>query len=233
MAVISNLRARRWRPLAAAAVLIMAGLGAGCTSTESLFGSSSNAASPPSSGAGDRLSSLVFGPPARSGEGGEPPKPDIDCPSVDIRQGASTLTMAPSVNNPEAAGIRYQASIARIARECALAGASMTLRVGVQGRVVLGPAGGPGQLDIPIRYAVVQEGVEPKTIESKVHRVAIRIEPGQSNVPFTHVAEDLSFVMPGPNALASYVIYVGFDPQAPRDDRRQKPQRQRQQQRPR
>jgi hypothetical protein len=56
--------------------------------------------------------------------------------------------------------------------------------------------------------------------------VPVRIEPGQTSVSFTHVAEDLSFAMPGPNALAAYVIYVGFDPQAPREDRRQKPQRQ-------
>lgn len=204
------------------AVLITAGLVAGCAGTESLFGSSNATGSP---SAGDRLSSLVFGPPARAGEGADPPKPEIDCPSVDIRQGASTLTVAPSVANPEATGIRYQASIARTARECALAGATVNLKVGVQGRVVLGPAGGPGQLDIPIRYAVVQEGIEAKTIETKLHRFQVRIEPGQTNVPFTHVAEDLSFPVPAGNALSAYVIYVGFDPQAPRDDRRQRQQR--------
>jgi hypothetical protein len=101
----------------------------------------------------------------------------------------------------------------------------MTIRVGVQGRVALGPLGGPGQVDIPIRYAVVQEGVEPKTVDTKLRRVAVAIAPGQANVAFTDVAEDISFPVPRPNALAAYVVYVGFDPQAPREERRQRQQR--------
>ena len=40
----------------------------------------------------------------------------------------------------------------------------MTMKVGVEGRVLLGPAGGPGQVDIPLRMAVVQEGPAPKTV---------------------------------------------------------------------
>ena len=33
-----------------------------------------------------------------------------------------------------------------------------------QGRIIIGPAGGPGKVDVPLRIAVVQEGVKPKTI---------------------------------------------------------------------
>jgi hypothetical protein len=212
------------RPLIFGAALLMAGLGAGCSSTSSLFGSSSESSAQASST--DRLSSLLFGPPAQPGEGGDGPKPDFDCPSVDIRQGASTLTVAPpAARDGTSAGIRYQASIGRTARECALSGGTMTLKVGVQGRVVLGPAGGPGQLDVPIRYAVVQEGVEAKTIETKLHRLSVKIEPGQTNVPFTHVAEDLTFAVPNQRALDSYVIYVGFDPNPPREERKPRQQR--------
>jgi hypothetical protein len=229
MTAISNLRTRGLlgRALPVGAVLVLAGLAAGCSSTSSLFGSSDSSANAQASDASttDRLSALVFGPPARPGEGVEAPKADLDCPSVDIRQGASTLTVAPPTRDASAAGIRYQASIGRTARDCALAGGTMSLRVGVQGRIVLGPAGGPGQLDIPIRYAVVQEGVEPKTVETKLHRLSVKIEPGQANVPFTHVAEDLRFAVPNPNALGSYVIYVGFDAQAPREERKPRQQR--------
>lgn len=210
------------RSLTVSTVLLLAGLGAGCSSTSSLFGSS-KASTDASSG--DTITSFVFGPPAKQGEG-EPPKQDIDCPSIDIRQGASTLTVAPPTRDPNAAGIKYQASITRTARECAISGGTMTARVGVQGRVVLGPQGGPGQLDIPIRYAVVQEGIEPKTIESKLHRIAVKIEPGQPNVAFTHVVEDLSFPVPSANALSAYVIYIGFDPNAPQE-RKARPQQRR------
>jgi hypothetical protein len=210
------------RSLTIAAVLLAAGLGTGCSSTSSLFGSSSDSSAQAS--AGDPVTAFVFGPPARPGEG-ELPKQDVDCPSIDIRQGASTMTVAPPTRDPNAAGIKYQVSIARTARECAISGGTMTVKVGVQGRVVLGPAGGPGQLDVPIRYAVVQEGVEPRTIESKLHRHSVRIEPGQVNVPFTYVAEDLSFPLPGANALSAYVIYIGFDPNAPQERKSRQQQR--------
>ena len=63
---------------------------------------------------------------------------------------------------------RYQVTIAQTARECAALGGVMTMKVGVQGRVLLGPAGGPGQVDIPLRMAVVQEGPQPKTVGEQV-----------------------------------------------------------------
>lgn len=202
-----------------AAALAVAALAGGCSGTERLFGAASDADSAAQAAVGDPITNLVFGPPAKpavtaSGQ------PEIDCPSVDIRQGAATLTVAPPPGRDnQALGLRYQASIARTARECALAGGSVTMRVGVQGRVVLGPSGGPGKLDIPLRYAVVQEGVEPKTIATSLHRLPVIITPGQANVPFTHVAEDLAFPMPSRAELSHYVIYVGFDPQG-LDERR-------------
>ena len=89
---------------------------------------------------------------------------------------------------------RYQVSIAQTARECAPLGGVMTMKVGVEGRVLLGPAGGPGQIDVPLRMAVVQEGPNPKTIVSKFYRLAVAIPPGQTSVPFVHVEQDLTFL---------------------------------------
>src|SRR4051812_45615303 len=93
-------------------------------------------------------------------------------------------------------------------------GGVMTMKVGVEGRVLLGPAGGPGQIDIPLRMAVVQEGVSPKTIVSKFYKFAVAIQPGQTSVPFAHVEQDLTFPMPRGADFDSYIVYVGFDPQS-------------------
>ena len=59
---------------------------------------------------------------------------------------------------PTALTLRYQATFGTTARECRVAGASLTMRVGVEGRVILGPAGSPGTIEIPLRYAVVRGG---------------------------------------------------------------------------
>jgi hypothetical protein len=114
---------------------------------------------------------------------------------------------------PEAAAtdVRYQLTLTQLARQCTAMGANLVMKVGVQGRIIVGPAGGPGQVDIPLRYAVVREGVAPKTIATKFKRVPADIPPGQPNVVFSDVEESLSFPMPSRAELAAYMVYVGFD----------------------
>ncbi len=150
-------------------------------------------------------------PPA-SGNNPAGPAVAIECPSVSIRQGAATLAITEPGAEAGPMTTRYQVSLGQMARECAALGGMMTMKVGVEGRVLLGPAGGPGTIDIPLRMAVVQEGPAPKTVLSKFYKLAVAIPPGQTGVPFVHVEQDLSFPMPRGDALDSYIVYVGFDP---------------------
>src|ERR1041384_1067159 len=137
---------------------------------------------------------------------------EVDCPGVTVRQGASTLSITQPGAEAGPMTTRYQVSIAQTARECAPLGSVMTMKVGVEGRVLLGPAGGPGQIDVPLRMAVVQEGPNPKTILSKFYKLAVAVPPGQTSVPFMHVEQDLTFPMPRGGDLDAYIVYVGFDP---------------------
>ncbi|HXZ46749.1 MAG TPA: hypothetical protein VEH02_08475 [Pseudolabrys sp.] len=131
----------------------------------------------------------------------------------------------PGEAEPAALDLRYQASIVRMARECQVNAGIMNMKVGVEGRIITGPAGGPGTIDLPVRIAVVQEGVNPKTIASKFARVQVTVENAADRVPFTHVDSEISFPMPQPIALIdSYVVYVGFDPAgAPQEKKRPPP----------
>ena len=79
--------------------------------------------------------------------------------------------------------------------------------------------GAPSQIDVPLRYAVVREGVEPKTIVTKLRRVPVTMTPGSLNVLFTDIEEDLSFAMPPPEELLAYIVYVGFDEVGLRSER--------------
>jgi hypothetical protein len=135
---------------------------------------------------------------------------DIDCPQMMVRTGASTWQV-PS-GSPSTA-LRYQGSLGQMARECAILGASMTIKVGVEGRVLVGPKGAPGNLTVPVRIALVQEGPQPKSIWTKFYNVPVVIPQGQSGSAFTQVEDDLTFALPSDKNISSYVIYVGFDPQ--------------------
>ena len=140
---------------------------------------------------------------------------DVECPSVDVRTGAATLMIGskPGEGEPSALDLRYQGTIVRTARECRVNAGVMTMKVGIEGRVITGPAGGPGTVDIPLRIAVVQEGINPKTITSRFTRIQVGIASAVDRVPFTHVDPDVSFPMPARLAdIDSYVVYVGFDP---------------------
>jgi hypothetical protein len=136
---------------------------------------------------------------------------DDDCPAVDIRSGAGTLAVSASKQEATANDLRYQLTFLELARQCAVDGTNMVrMRVGVQGRAIAGPAGAPPQVTAPIRYAVVQEGVQPKTIVTKFRRVPVTID-SVNNTTFTDIEEDLSFPMPPLVDLQKYVVYVGFD----------------------
>ena len=159
--------------------------------------------------------------------------PEFECPGVSIRAGTSTLSISANPAEDSAMNLRYQAGLGQTARECKLNGQTLTMRVGIQGRIILGPAGGPGQIDLPIRLAVVHEGPEPKTIFTKLNRVAVTVSPGDSNVQFTTIEEDLSFQMPRTAGLIDeYVVYIGFDAQAQREPPKRRPERAPPQRRP-
>jgi len=163
----------------------------------------------------DKLNSWLFGAPAQDNSTTNANTPaEIDCPGVEVRQGASTLAINAPGADPGPMNTRYQVTIGQTARDCAPLGGVMTMRVGVQGRVLLGPAGGPGQVDIPLRIVVVQEGPDPKPIVGKFAKLSVAVAPGQTAVPFMHVEQDVTFPMPRPSVLENYVVYVGFDPSA-------------------
>jgi hypothetical protein len=149
---------------------------------------------------------------------------DFNCPGVDYRQGAATynITDAKSAENA-ALNLKYLASFVKTARECDVHGDNVTIRVGVQGRVVVGPAGSPGTVAIPLRYALVKEGIEPTVVWTKFYTFNVSIPSTNLNVPFTHVEEDMTVPVPPAAELAAYVIYIGFDPDSLKSAEKPKP----------
>ena len=141
-------------------------------------------------------------------------QPDVECPFIDIRQGASTLILPPPPpdGSNEAMTLKYQGSFVRAARECSVVNGQMVLKVGVQGRVIVGPAGGPGHVDVPLRIAVVDAPSSgTKVIATKFIQIPVDIT-NDDGASFSHIEEGLSFPLPTPvSQLDNYVIYIGFD----------------------
>jgi hypothetical protein len=213
-----------------ATLLALALLASGCSggvNLGSLGGSSTASAPAPASSAApppgdpsfkDKITSFFEGSSAKSPQQVTGTQEVEDCPLINIRQGASTLTVGPtgiaasgdSTDNG-AMAVKYQGTFVRAARECALVAGQLVMKVGVQGRIIIGPAGGIGQVDVPLRIAVVREttaGAQP--IVTKFIRIPVTVASATENPTFTHVEEGLSFPMP--RDIDNYVVYIGFDP---------------------
>src|SRR5258708_672848 len=74
-------------------------------------------------------------------------------------------------------------------------------------------AGAPSSVKMPLRVAVVQGGVQEKTIATKAYQTTVSM-PEESSEPFSLVAEDLVYPVPQGADGDSYIFYIGFDPQA-------------------
>jgi hypothetical protein len=166
----------------------------------------------------DRFKSLFGGKSEEPAEGAPTvvspeSESDLTCPPVGIRAGASTYAVAAPGKQPVGNDVRFQATITRTARQCTKTGDQITARIGIQGRVIAGPAGAPSTVEIPLRVAVVQGGVQEKTIATKAYQTTVSMSE-EGSEPFTLVAEDLVYPVP-PGAIGdSYIFYIGFDPLA-------------------
>jgi hypothetical protein len=193
----------------AVVLAVAGGVLAGCGGGSMLGSGSSDSGS---SSFGDRFSQLFGGKSQAVGDA-QPEQNDLTCPAVSIRPGASTYAVGMPGKPASGSELRYQATIIRTARDCNLVGGQITARLGIQGRVIAGPAGAPPSVDVPLRVAVVQEGVTPKTIFTKAYQTNVSMT-GDSSVVFSLVAEDVAYPVPAGAAGDSYIFYIGFDPSA-------------------
>lgn len=193
--------------VAVSALLILSGCGGG-SYVGSLFGSGSSPASdrPVASGQG-----AAQGAAQAAAQGAAPPAgapSNLVCPYVDVREGAAAHRVY--AGQPSNATVRYQLSMGDIARECRISGNQLVLRIGVEGRVLLGPAGAPGGFTVPVSIAVRDESTK-RYVSNRTYRVAASIAQGAANTSFAVVSEDISVPLKSLAANEDYLVYVGFD----------------------
>ena len=178
----------------------------------------------------DKLKGLFGGGDSKPQEQQQAPadpdeaRPTSDCPQVTIRAGASTFAVAAPGKQAVGNDVRYQITITKLARDCTRTGGDITARIGIQGRIIVGPAGAPASVEVPLRMAVVQGGVGEKVIATKAYRTTVNIGEDES-VPFSFVADDMVYAAPPAAVADNYIFYVGFDPQLVSTSEKPKPVR--------
>lgn len=161
------------------------------------------------------ITSVLMGPASDEEVEMEGRRPDPPggprCPGITLRDGTESMRIYVSGREGDPRQLRHQAAVSEVVRECVFdedeRGAR--IRIGVAGRLILGAQGQPGDYQLPIRVAVVRVGGE--AVWSQLYRVPVTVEPGQRNVRFSHVAEDLYLELPAGESFGHYVIFAGFD----------------------
>jgi len=128
------------------------------------------------------------------------------CPELRVLNGAELMRRYEQGHDDDAKFVIWQASVGKTARECLfdLQG-GMTLKVGISGRVIAGPKGGPTTVSVPLKIAVVKYRESVLATQDYTIDVAI---PAGGAATFTQVREIL---VPSPGKDRDYIVYVGFD----------------------
>ena len=186
-------------------LVLVVGLGLGLSACNSLgLGSSSSkpATSEAEGGSsGFSFSNILYGgsvPPSRP-----PEEEDPECP-------APIYTADDSVIRVGTDSVRHQISIVNVARECSINQGKLMINVGVQARVLLGPAGSAGSYSTPVQI-VMKRGT--KVVASRTTRGSVTIPAGSSMGEIVVVEKDFSVPKDGDELMIT-VNLKGGEPTA-------------------
>ncbi len=125
---------------------------------------------------------------------------DLDppyCPTVEVPEGGA------SVQTGTGTGLRHQIALSRLARECTrLQDGTLSVKVGVEGHVLLGPAGAAGRFEAPVTIAIKYGG---KVVTTRTRRIPTLVPAGQAQGLFSVVEDNL--IVPAP-MVGNYDIEV-------------------------
>ena len=170
-------------------VAIIAGLASACGSVSSL----------------DPANLISSGAATQAPAGAPAEVVEIGCPEIEVQDGTAAVRVGGQTND----SVRYQFTIANTARECHVQGSQFSIKVGVAGHLLIGPAGSPGAYSAQLRI-VVRRDSDQKPEISKVYKIDADTAGG-TQAPFQFVSEPLMLPFTHPQADQDYTILVGFD----------------------
>jgi hypothetical protein len=193
-------------PLSLAMTLGLAACGGGIPGFGGLGGSSEPAAQP-SQGAGSTLRNFALYGGATQPPSQQPTENDRDlnCPSVAVLENGAAYR---SGSGTGGSAVSYQASLVNTARECLFQGNQLLLRVGVEGRLLLGTNGKPGTYSVPVKIQVKRRN---DIVTQRFAQVSVTIPGNETQAEFAHIEERITVPISATDPGDEYDIYVGFD----------------------
>lgn len=129
-----------------------------------------------------------------------------ECPEIKVRPGAEAIFNYGGGQVGNARELHYQAVIDNQSRNCVVSNGLISVKMGVVGRVLLGPKGDDNQVNVPLRFAVERDNV---ALFSERYDIPVTIAPPAQSGEFVKVIENVQIPYLGGEVIT---IWVGFDP---------------------
>lgn len=128
-----------------------------------------------------------------------------ECPPIKVKAGSEALFYygKGKVGNPK--DLNYQAIMDKQSRNCVVSNGLITVKMGMVGRLLLGPAGNQTNVNVPVRFTVERDGV---ALFSEKYEIPVTITPPNQSEEFVKVVENVAVPYTGGEQI---VFYVGFD----------------------
>lgn len=137
-----------------------------------------------------------------AGAGGQ----TAECPKLVIENGAAALRTPPDA---DAASVQHQISLGAVTRECSASGPRLSIRLRIEGYVILGPMGRPGNFHVGLRV-VVRRNKDGAVLSERNFQSAVTIEQEAVRGGFTIAPEPVSVPNSGAKAPEDYEISVAL-----------------------
>jgi hypothetical protein len=129
-----------------------------------------------------------------------------ECPPIKVREGGEALFKYTDNSKPNPRQLNWQAVIENQSRNCVVSNGKITVKMGVVGRLLLGPAGSIDTAELPLRFAIERDGT---AVFSEKYTIPVQIVAGTQSAEFVKVVENVEIPYLGGESIT---IWVGFDP---------------------
>ena len=128
-----------------------------------------------------------------------------ECPPIRVRTGSEAMFYYGNGKVGDPRALQYQGVIDKSTRNCVVSNGLITVQMGVEGRVLLGPKGTQTSVNVPVRFAVERDR---QAVFSEKYQIAVAIaQPAQSG-EFVKVVQNVAIPYLGGEDIT---IWVGFD----------------------
>ncbi|MGV3489696.1 MAG: hypothetical protein ACO1OG_00090 [Devosia sp.] len=128
-----------------------------------------------------------------------------ECPPIRVRPEGATMANYGNGRRGDAASLNYQAVIENQSRNCTVSNGLITVRMGMVGRLLLGPAGSQSSVNVPVRFTVERDGV---AMFSERYDIPVGLDPANPSQEFVKVVENVAVPYTGGENI---IFWVGFD----------------------